>query len=80
MTPERFKYLDKNIDAKLTKEEMLLGWHFCDEFDGLLIGPDSTEFRDCCTCYSREDIKRLCTCKVRMPKECGGEDNGIQSI
>jgi hypothetical protein len=43
MLDERWKYLmsDKAWDANipLTKEEVDQGWHFCDEFDGLLRQP-----------------------------------------
>lgn len=36
MTPERFKELMEDDDQKLTQEEILTGWHFCSDMDGLL--------------------------------------------
>jgi hypothetical protein len=31
----------------LTPEELQEGWHWCEEWDGLLIHPDDAEFRSC---------------------------------
>jgi hypothetical protein len=50
MTNERYNYLMRDDDAKLTKEEMELGWHFCSEWDCLLIGPDFYGELECCQC------------------------------
>lgn len=36
MTNERFQALMDNDDLPLTQAEQDQGWHFCDEFDGLL--------------------------------------------
>jgi hypothetical protein len=36
MTPERFKELMEDDDQELTQEEILTGWHFCSDMDGLL--------------------------------------------
>ena len=33
-----------------TEEEFAEGYHFCGDWDGLFIGPDSPEW-DCCTCH-----------------------------
>lgn len=52
MTPQRYKQLFENLKEKLTKEENDLGWHFCDEFDGLLVGPNCSEWQYC-TCWPR---------------------------
>ena len=47
MTKERWKALMDNLDLHLTKEEMKAGWHFCQCWDGLLIGPDMPESKHC---------------------------------
>lgn len=47
-----------NSDTPLTKEEIAEGWHFCYEFDGLLIGPESGEM-ECCTCEGVDKAKCL---------------------
>jgi hypothetical protein len=37
-------------DSKaLTQAELELGWHWCYEWDGLLVGPNMDELR-CCNC------------------------------
>ena len=50
MTDERYRDL-MNFDsmARLTHEEQDQGWHFCYEFDGLLVGPQMDELL-CCRC------------------------------
>lgn len=59
MTQERFNFLMNNIDAVLTKEEMHNGWHFCPEFDGLLmrVGDNSVGILKRCYCgyHTEED-------------------------
>lgn len=52
MTDERYKQLnDTNFvcggDAEITPEEFVLGWHWCYEFDGLLVGPACSELEFC---------------------------------
>jgi len=49
MTNERYAELMKNMDAVLTDEEIKEGFHFCDDYDGLLVGPTSPEVQNC-TC------------------------------
>lgn len=39
----------------LTREEMDAGWHWCWEFDGLLIGPGWIE-QEYCNCLEKEDV------------------------
>lgn len=59
MNRQRIKYLETHADAKLTKEEVLAGWVFCCEFDGMLLNrlEDNPE-SECCTCkYDEEKIK-----------------------
>lgn len=47
MTPERYKQLTDTDDYQLTPDEIALGWHWCNEFDGLLVGPGSHELKFC---------------------------------
>jgi hypothetical protein len=54
MTQERFDFLmqpfdDEDFIVMLTAEELKNGWHWCDEWDGLLIHTDDIEFKHC-TC------------------------------
>lgn len=51
MTDERWKELMENDDVPLTDKEMVEGWHFCPEWDGLLVGPGMDEM-DVCLCIS----------------------------
>lgn len=39
MTNERWRDLSENDDLQLTLGELAEGWHFCQEFDGLLRQP-----------------------------------------
>lgn len=56
MKPERWQELMDNDDAVLTTEEWEEGWHFCLEFDGLLVGPGCVGFEDGrCICGFREE-------------------------
>lgn len=47
MTDERWKHLMNDDKARLTPEERAEGWHFCHEFDGLLVGPGMRETEFC---------------------------------
>ena len=49
MNQTRYDYLFDNIEAELTQEELDQGWHFCTEWDFLLIGPEMKEM-ECCNC------------------------------
>ena len=51
MTPERYKALMNNDSLKLTLDERKEHWHFCYDWDGLLIGPGMMEM-ECCYCYA----------------------------
>ena len=52
MTQARFDFLmqpfdDEDFIVMLTAEELKNGWHWCDEWDGLLIHTDDVEFEHC---------------------------------
>jgi hypothetical protein len=52
ITQERFDFLmqpfdDEDFIVMLTAEELKNGWHWCDEWDGLLIHTDDIEFKHC---------------------------------
>jgi hypothetical protein len=49
MTPERWLELERDQNSRVTHGEIADGWHFCPEWDGLLIGPEMGEFQ-CCLC------------------------------
>jgi len=42
-----FDFHKSGIEAKLTLFELRQGWHFCGEFDGLLVGPKMHELNFC---------------------------------
>ena len=70
MTKERFnKHVNYSIygcdmskNEWYTGEEFDQGYHFCQDWDGLFIAPDSEEFK-CCTCHplkrSQNDKKNV---------------------
>ena len=48
MSDERYMHLEKTGE-KLTDEEREAGWHYCYEWDGLLINKSWPE-AECCQC------------------------------
>lgn len=53
MSPERMRQLNSQKSGKLTPKEMREGWHFCYDWDGLLVNINDTEGEGaCCTCGS----------------------------
>jgi len=52
MTPQRAYELEVNPKARLTQIELDQGWHFCADWDFMLVGPDTPEW-ECCTCIIR---------------------------
>ena len=52
MDTARYNALMWDDGARLTVEEMDAGWHFCHDFDGLLVGPGMEGEQQCCTCHT----------------------------
>ena len=48
MSPERYAELMRT-DTHLTEDERKAGWHFCLDWDGMLIHKTDIEMQ-CCTC------------------------------
>lgn len=46
MTTDRYHEL-MNGESQLTPEEIVEGYHFCREFDGLVVGPNDSEMEFC---------------------------------
>lgn len=53
MLPERWTELMYNGDLRLTEKEIAEGWHFCPDWDSLLIGPGMIEM-DYCSCREKD--------------------------
>ena len=53
MTEERYQDLMQECGTSLTKEEKEEGWHFCYEYDSLLVGPNMGEL-SCCRCLPKD--------------------------
>ena len=49
MTPKRRCQLERDQTLRLTDDEVEAGYHFCIEWDGMLIHTTDKEF-ECCTC------------------------------
>jgi hypothetical protein len=49
MPRDRWSALMKGDNLQLTQDEIMAGWHFCWEWDGLLVGPGMDELK-ACTC------------------------------
>jgi len=54
MMLSRWRELMNDESMHLSCEETEKGWHFCREFDGLLVGPAEDPEWDCCTCFTQE--------------------------
>lgn len=50
MTDDRYARLMADDSEPLQQGEVDAGWHFCPEWDGLLVGPGMWEFEHCCPC------------------------------
>lgn len=55
MTDYRYNLLMEG-PALLTEQELAAGWHFCAEFDGLLVGPGMGELRLCCCLHALHPV------------------------
>lgn len=51
MTDQRYNELMEDMDKNLTNEEIEEGWHFCWEWDGLLVGPGMEDELEPCHCF-----------------------------
>jgi hypothetical protein len=56
MTDKRYHELMRDDSLPITKQEMDQGWHFCYEWDGLLVGPGMSE-QDFCSCFPKHRKK-----------------------
>lgn len=52
MTPERYNELE-TAGKGLTAEEIKERWHFCREWDQMLIGPGMPEM-EACLCFTKQ--------------------------
>lgn len=48
MTKERYRELDGDYELALTPEEVKAGWHFCPDWDYMLIHNLDIEIEGCC--------------------------------
>jgi len=48
MTEQRYLELDRDYELDLTPEETKAGWHFCPDWDYLLIHNRHVEIEGCC--------------------------------
>jgi hypothetical protein len=53
MLPRRWDEIMNDESIPLTEEEIADGWHFCWEWDQLLVGPGMVELK-CCHCLGEE--------------------------
>lgn len=58
MDPERYDFLQNGTGpcVRLTEEEMNEGWHWCLDWDDLLVHPKDIEF-ECCNCSHMEKFR-----------------------
>ena len=58
MSDERWTALMRDDGLRLTQTEIGEGWHFCYDWDGLLVGPGTPELESC-TCPPLNSTSRL---------------------
>ena len=56
MNNPRYNELMADPDGCITEEEMLEGWHWCPEFDYLLVGKEMREW-EFCLCDIKKQIE-----------------------
>ena len=56
MDRDRYAKLDKE-GRGISMKELQEGWHFCEDWDGLLVGPGMPEM-ECCHCSLHWLIRR----------------------
>lgn len=54
MSTGRYAELMNEQSARINADERLAGWHFCRDFDGLLVGPGMPELESCRCMINRE--------------------------
>jgi len=59
MKKSRYIQLDKDVELHLTAEEIKEGWHFCMEWDGLLIHETWVE-HEACLGWCKKVIETSC--------------------
>ena len=68
MTEERWQALMNDPNGRVTKEELAEGWHWCWDWDDLLVGPGMEE-QKFCTCKIREQTERGFQVPNSLPKD-----------
>jgi hypothetical protein len=63
MDEARYQFLMSDGDDQLSEEEIAAGWHFCWDWDGLLIGPGMGEL-EFCLCKSIDQPLKLAAAKM----------------
>lgn len=58
MTDKRWRQVMKNENENLTQDELERGYHFCYDWDGLLVGPCMGEFRYC-NCFDDDRYRAI---------------------
>lgn len=53
LTRERYWELESDWSVRFTEEECAEGWHWCDDWDGLLVHPSMSEAASC-FCFKEE--------------------------
>ncbi len=66
MIEARYRQVDE-AGAGLTTQEIMEGWHFCGDWDGLLIGPGWGEL-EACTCFEPGDPRHQLVLDMRLER------------
>ena len=50
MTDDRWRELMNDPNGRISPEELAEGWHWCPDWDDLLVGPGTAMELTCCMC------------------------------
>lgn len=57
MSKERWEFLERNIASHITQDDIDNGWHFCEDWDCMLIHKSWPEMESCTCEFGRKDKK-----------------------
>lgn len=67
MNKDRYDELMEDDGSILSAEERAQGWHFCNEFDGLLVGPGMGELQHCTNGCLPDELRQKLVAELEDP-------------
>lgn len=80
MTRDRYIFLEKHYEEKLTSEEVAEGWHWCDDWDFMLVGPGMEELAYCSCGLSEHGTHAQQQAKKKLSEDLGVQESGLDDF